>query len=371
MNWKSLFSSKILSRGREYCRENTIKKYEETEDHITAEIAGTDLYTVNISLENGEISQMECTCPYAQDGKACKHMAAALYRHSGELDEPELFGYIDTVEVYEQRQEAIRCMVYDADEETVREYLSEILMEEEKYLLRFKAMTDADLNGFSLQQYAQQIDSLAEIYTGKHGYIGYYQADEFAAELGEILDTDVRLLMDREYYECQKKEIYQMLGDREHYKEQLWKLVTDFHLIDLEFYRELRGLYEPEVWEEKREAVFRSATDFQSLNRLLEEEQLYDRLLNSVLQSSGMYTLRIYKDVLAELYPQQILQKYRDELDLMAKRSGDRNHYRSLAESLEEMKEVKGGPEVVADILADWRVRYKRCPAMMEELSSL
>lgn len=253
MNWKSLFSSKILSRGRESCRENTIKKYEETEDHITAEIAGTDLYTVNISLENGEISQMECTCPYAQDGKACKHMAAALYRHSGELDEPELFGYIDTVEVYEQRQEAIRSMVYDADEETVREYLSEILMEEEKYLLRFKAMTDVDLNGFSLQQYAQQIDSLAEIYTGKHGYIGYYQADEFVAELGEILDTDVRLLMDREDY---------------------WDA---FQLTDL---------------------------------------------ILSTLDSV-------------------------------------------------EMDDSSGGPDVVADILADWRVRYKRCPAMMVELSSL
>lgn len=42
--------------------------------------------------------------------------------------------------------------------------------------------------------------------------------------------------------------------------------------------------------------------DFQSRSELLEEEQLYERLLDSVLQSPGLYTLRQYDDVLDELY---------------------------------------------------------------------
>lgn len=51
---------------------------------------------------------------------------------------------------------------------------------------------------------------------------------------------------------------------------------------------------------------------------MLEEEKLYDRLLDSVLQSPGLYTLRQYNDVLGELYLVQILEKYRQQLNQIA-----------------------------------------------------
>ena len=30
-------------------------------------------------MNDREIEEMECTCPYAEDGNYCKHMAAVLY----------------------------------------------------------------------------------------------------------------------------------------------------------------------------------------------------------------------------------------------------------------------------------------------------
>ena len=45
-------------------------------------------------------------------------------------------------------------------------------------------------------------------------------------------------------YEKQKKDIYRVIKDEEHYREQLWKLVEDYSPIDIELYRELRGLYD-------------------------------------------------------------------------------------------------------------------------------
>lgn len=109
-----------------------------------------------------------------------------------------------------------------------------------------------------------------------------------------------------------------MIKDEEHYREQLWKLVEDYSSIDIELYRELRGLYDEKSWSELRERIISSIRDFQSRNELLEEEKLYDRLLDSVLQSPGLYTLRQYDDVLGELYPVQILEKYRQQLNQMA-----------------------------------------------------
>ena len=74
-----------------------------------------------------------------------------------------------------------------------------------------------------------------------------------------------------------------MIKDEEHYREQLWKLVEDYSPIDIELYRELRGLYDEKGWLELRERIISSIRDFQSRNELLEEEKLYDRLLDSVL----------------------------------------------------------------------------------------
>ena len=74
-----------------------------------------------------------------------------------------------------------------------------------------------------------------------------------------------------------------MIKDEEHYREQLWKLVEDYSSIDIELYRELRGLYDEKSWSELRERIISSIRDFQSRNELLEEEKLYDRLLDSVL----------------------------------------------------------------------------------------
>ena len=84
-------------------------------------------------------------------------------------------------------------------------------------------------------------------------------------------------------YEKQKKDIYWVIKDEEHYREQLWKLVEGYSPIDIELYRELRGLYDGKSWSELRERIISSIRDFQSRNELLEEEKLYDRLLDSVL----------------------------------------------------------------------------------------
>jgi hypothetical protein len=46
-------------------------------DTWTAEVEGSDLYTVEIKLNNGEIVSWECDCPYDY-GDICKHVVAVL-----------------------------------------------------------------------------------------------------------------------------------------------------------------------------------------------------------------------------------------------------------------------------------------------------
>ncbi|MBB5265482.1 hypothetical protein HNP82_002628 [Catenibacillus scindens] len=69
-------------------------------------------------------------------------------------------------------------------------------------------------------------------------------------------------------------------------------------------------------------------------------------------------------------YPQQILEKYRSELNKMASYSGDRKKYRTLVSLLCSLK-IQGGGKIAAQIANDWRQLYKNRPAMMDELKKL
>lgn len=89
------------------------------------------------------------------------------------------------------------------------------------------------------------------------------------------------------------------------------------------------------------------------------------------MESVGLYKVQEHTEILKEKYPQQLLQKYRKELDKMASRSGDRKKYQQMAAVLRSMKRIEGGAGIVAEIIDEWRRRYKNRPAMMDELRKL
>ncbi|MDR2622725.1 MAG: SWIM zinc finger family protein [Dysgonamonadaceae bacterium] len=71
-------SPKIYERGKEYYESNMVDNVEHNyPDTWTAEVEGSDLYTVEIKLNDGEIVSWECDCPYDY-GDICKHVVAVL-----------------------------------------------------------------------------------------------------------------------------------------------------------------------------------------------------------------------------------------------------------------------------------------------------
>ena len=78
--WKQLFSPTIRSRALSYFRAGKVKKITEEEDGtFTGTVRGTRNYRVTIGIEDGKVSTMACSCPYAEKGETCKHEAAMLY----------------------------------------------------------------------------------------------------------------------------------------------------------------------------------------------------------------------------------------------------------------------------------------------------
>ncbi len=60
MNWQNLFELHILERGYDYYLEGSVDKLKIESDEITARVAGTLDYKVEIELSDNRILAMSC-----------------------------------------------------------------------------------------------------------------------------------------------------------------------------------------------------------------------------------------------------------------------------------------------------------------------
>ncbi len=502
MNWKKLFAKHILERGYDYYCENAVENLDISDDVIRADVIGTEDYEVEISLNNGEVTDMYCSCPYALDGRNCKHMAAVLYEWSeNDIDENEdkemgTNNYIRQVDIITNRylgrehfisyyeaggfiselediiSEDVRRMIdngnylsafevmnyifvligdVDMDDsdggigmladsiyqlwlellakvspeekrkmfgwftshldgsviDYLEEYIEQIIMEEFKekeyeqdkiefiqnMIEKARQNTSDWSRDYGVGKWAvryldmlkkkkapeKQIEEVCKKYwsnsTVRRYYIDMYMKKKEYDYVLQVLHES--MLLDKQYrgliseYSKMKKEIYLLQGNKSAYIEQLWELVLDHEAGNLDLYKELKKQYSAEEWLVKREEIFKKLPAYAHVERFYKEEQLYDRLLEYVLNSPGLYALQEYENVLKKEYPEQVLVKYQDEVNKMALHTSDRKHYASLVSFLRRMQKINGGLKVVEQIVADWKVKYKNRPAMMDELRKL
>ncbi len=72
---RALIEDRYIERGRAYMKAGQVELTEITPRRVTAQCAGTRMYTVTLALTGGRLSGA-CTCPAVEDFGPCKHMAA-------------------------------------------------------------------------------------------------------------------------------------------------------------------------------------------------------------------------------------------------------------------------------------------------------
>ena len=172
-------------------------------------------------------------------------------------------------------------------------------------------------------------------------------------------------------YGLDLKDLYLETGQKEAYLDMLWRLELELRRGDLEVYRELAKQYEPEEWVVEREKIFEKLVGRHQAAELFLEEKLYDRLLDYVQKSPGLSALTKYEKELAKWYPAELLDKYRVEVEKMAKPTTGRKQYKYIVYLLKQMKKYPGGTAVTADLVHEWKTLYRNRRAMMEELDKV
>lgn len=183
-DWKSLFAPHILKRGKAYYDEGLVTIEKIGEEEITAAVEGSELYEVQIWVDHGRVDGMDCTCPYAADGNACKHMAAVLF-------EAEDVNFADMQATDARSREELEQAITKLSKEDAQKLLLEL------------AKTYPDAGEFVLLHSAKQLPSSAATkwrrklkdlenrYSDRSGFVDYYNATAFTDELEALLNSAI------------------------------------------------------------------------------------------------------------------------------------------------------------------------------------
>ncbi|WP_353097674.1 SWIM zinc finger family protein [Tissierella praeacuta] len=544
--WKDLFQDHILGRGIDYFIRNLVENVYVKDNIIEATVYGTEEYKIEIVKHNEEIRDLSCNCPYADGGNNCKHMAAVLF-------------YLEDKENTLAGQDigkSIGKLVEEADTIIIKNFLIDMLKDDEKLLNRFKSKLQCDISPTDMKRYKNQVNNIFRRYAGYHDFVDYKNARGFISELEEILDNDIQAMLDnnqlkeafeltnyifikvgnqdmddsdggtgeianncldiwqailykcdiklkreifnwfiahldgsvidymedyieqfifdnfkeeefienklifldneineykknkdswlnsfrlgelalrrieiletknvnqkkieeyckenleinqvRKYYidicinkkdydmaiellkegkdkekdwpglllnySLKLKDLYKQIGKHKLYEEELWSLVLNYNQGNLELYKELKSIYTDKEWLKKREIIFGKLSPYRGIDKLYGLEGLYDRLIELVVNSQGLYMVIEYEEILKDIYPKELLNKYENTIKAMATNTSGRAHYREIVSILRRMKKYPKGKEKVSEIISDWRLRYRNRPAMMDELSKL
>ena len=176
-NWTKLFRPEIISRGFDYWRDERVDINDKNDSCIKAVVHGTSDYDVVIKLNSdGIIDNMSCTCPYAEDGKFCKHMAALLFQ----IEESEGRSKIpkrdeDELSSENQFENALNKLSLDD--------MREIIRSEAQKNYDFRSAVIAKSSGYirknSYDQWEFELDNIVDEHCGADGYIEYKDALDF------------------------------------------------------------------------------------------------------------------------------------------------------------------------------------------------
>jgi hypothetical protein len=78
-NFDNTIDPDILERGERYYRQGAVEQLKEDRSgEFIGHVRGTDFYAVRVVIDDDEIVEYSCGCPYNK-GPLCKHVAAVLY----------------------------------------------------------------------------------------------------------------------------------------------------------------------------------------------------------------------------------------------------------------------------------------------------
>lgn len=178
--------------------------------------------------------------------------------------------------------------------------------------------------------------------------------------------------------EKRKLAIYEQMGDENSIIKQC-RLLFALERIGLPYYERMKQLIPASEWDAELDSLLPQSRDngyiaTGELAQIYYREKRYDSLFKYLdgAKNNLLTALTIYARVLTQKQQLVLLKKIVSVLRTFAELEMGRANYKQLKEKLQTLKSCCDlGAQLSADLVADFRVRYPRRRAMLEELNAL
>ena len=191
--WKNLFQEHILGRGEMYYYDGAVLELHKTEYGYHAIVEGTEDYEVDIEIDEGKVCEMYCSCPYAEEGNNCKHMAAVLYEIEDWDDAEILPEEVDSVLPEEELEEIIENM----SQKELRSFVKEIVGHNSDIRNVLMTRYAVKIDEKQMNHLKEGVDQLVWQYGDRSDYIDYRNAWDFIWALERYLEEKTDILLER------------------------------------------------------------------------------------------------------------------------------------------------------------------------------
>ncbi|MCI6006175.1 MAG: SWIM zinc finger family protein [Blautia sp.] len=181
--------------------------------------------------------------------------------------------------------------------------------------------------------------------------------------------------LDQKYPEQLKKyskiliELYEKTGNIDLLKDELISQITAYLQNDLEYVLQLKkAVKDAKEWETLINLFIEKAKSKEFKCKLLASENRLAELLAIILDNNGIFLMEQYETILKKNYSEKIIAFYSEYVLKEADRVSDRNGYKRLMVYLKKIFSCENGKSAAIQIADQWRIQYKRRPAMMDEM---
>ncbi len=175
-HWENLFHLQVLNRGWDYYEAGRVRNLVRTRGGYEAQVRGSDLYDVEVSVINGVVQESWCACPYAEAWNYCKHLAATKNSSAPSLSQ----------------------ILAPASAEELRGYLLALAKEDAKWAQDMRLHFSKESVADKLAILQEEINQLATPFVDRaHGYILYRQAPAYQTAVQKFMDRHLPVFIEQ------------------------------------------------------------------------------------------------------------------------------------------------------------------------------
>ncbi|MEA3424590.1 MAG: SWIM zinc finger family protein, partial [Bacillota bacterium] len=188
--FEHLFNHIILQRGYDYYIYKKVKEIAIENDKITAKVMGSDEYSVEVVIENKQIKEMHCDCPYFDGGNNCKHIAAVLY----------MVRSTESTQIEKVEDDSIINLLDSLSHEELYRFLKEELQTNHDLKFKFKSKYDKSKDNKTVSWHLNHIDSIIDNHLGYDNFINYNDASDFEMDMDRVIEGISDLVENEQYH---------------------------------------------------------------------------------------------------------------------------------------------------------------------------